>query len=205
VIISVGFNTFASADSTMRRQAFIFSLDAFVAFTLIMLTINSLIASVSMPRGYYASLEQAYDSAKDTMQSLSKTTDSPSNPSYLEQIASSSGSAGPLIRRTADKMIPQQFGYRFEKYYLGQRTTNILYDSAWAPPADARNHTYTKLKVSYDTLVTSYGVHPNPGASPWCYLHCGDGSCDRVPCDPPIMNFSAGEMQISVIRLTVYT
>jgi hypothetical protein len=189
----------------MGRQAFIFSLDAFVAFTLVMLTINSMIASVSMPHGYYGSLEQAYDSAKDTMQSLAKTTDDPSHGSYLEQIAN--GAPGGLIRNTADKMIPSQFGYRFEKYYLGQRTTGILYDSSADQFNVARykNHTYTKLKVSYDSLVTSYGVPPNPGASPWCYLHCGDGNCNRLPCDPPILNFSACEMQISVIRLTVYT
>jgi hypothetical protein len=190
----------------MGRQAFIFSLDAFVAFTLIMLTINSLIVSISMPRGYYGSLEQAYDSAKDTMQSLARTTNDPSQGSYLEQIANS-GAPGSLILRTAEKTIPQQFGYRFEKYYLGSHTTSIIYDSSTYSSLNNpryKSHSYTKLKVSYDSLLTSYAIDPIRGQSPWCYLHCG-GNCDRVPCNVPILNFSAGQMQIAVIRLTVYT
>ena len=59
-------------------RGFIFSLDAFVAFVLTMLTIGLLIFTISTPKAFYPSLEQAHVLAHDTLFALATTTDDPS-------------------------------------------------------------------------------------------------------------------------------
>ena len=50
----------------MRARGFVFSLDAFVAFVLIMITVNLLIFTIGTPKPYYTELESAHILAHDT-------------------------------------------------------------------------------------------------------------------------------------------
>ena len=196
----------------MRIKGFIFSLDAFVAFSLVMITISMLIFTIGTPRPYYDSLEQAQQLAHDTLQVLSASTDNPSQGTYLEQIfAFVDSKDGPNVNRimfrvaggnsTYNGIIPRGYGFRLDKYQFNDGTWKLLYDSGNGGDSqtikgctygsDRCGKTFTKLQASATTFASLYLVPPNPGKSPFCYLSCrGYNGIDNngnpvydVPCN----------------------
>lgn len=201
----------------MRHAGFIFSLDAFVAFTLIMVTISMLIFVIGTPKPYYSSLEQAHQLAYDTLSALATSSDAPAHPTYLEQIMGGEN-AKPIMFKVAggsenySGMIPKGFGYRLEKYNFQQGNWAEAYDAGkdcnGTSPygtypsrgilySDRCGKSFTKLQASATTFtsiyIDPYGG-PRPGKSPYCYLNCfgyvNPGNTHKDPCDAVPCNVS---------------
>ncbi len=209
-------------------KGFIFSLDAFVAFSLIMITIGLLIFTIGTPKPYYLSLEQAHQLAHDTLTVLATSTDNPPEGTYLEQILGGSGSTvnGIMFKVAGGKepdfrpIIPKGYGYRLDSYQFNSGNWAMLYDSGNDPAARVKGCDYlsdrcgkefTKLQASATTFASLYSAPPNPGQSPFCYLSCfgyartPGTACNVTPCDVPKSNFLPGNNSIAIVRLTVYT
>jgi hypothetical protein len=216
----------------MRQHGFIFSLDAFVAFTLTMITISLLIFTIGTPKPYYYSLEQTHQLAHDTLQVLAASSDDPLHGTYLEQILGGSNvneimfkvAGGKETNRTPSDqyyrpIIPKGFGYSLERYSFSNGAWDMLYDSGDNSAARVRgcNHAsdrcgrhFTKLQASATTFGSVYIDEPKPGASPYCYLSCfgyarQGSACNVTPCSSPTSNFLPGNNSIAIVRLTVYT
>ncbi|MGV8084726.1 MAG: hypothetical protein ACP5N9_00555 [Candidatus Bilamarchaeum sp.] len=160
-------------------RAFIFSLDAFVAFALALVAIYSLIFFSSVPSSYYFLLTQAHYLSRDTLLSLSTTpciyyTTSLgcSNPqsSVIENIAFNSNPvvSANIADSTLRSMIPSQFGYSLEGSSDGGQTWNTITHTA----------DKSKKKVSVSSSVLTYGytgIYNLPNSSTYSYWSCGDG------------------------------
>jgi len=209
----------------MRQCGFIFSLDAFVAFTLTMLTISLFIFTIGTPKPYYSSLEQAHQLAHDTLQAMATSSSELSgHPTYLEQaINAYRENDGGAIRRIMFKvaggnatsdfgMIPKGFGYSLQFYNFSNQNVSTAYDAGADPLSDRYGKKFTKLQASANTFASLYHLYPSVGESGYCYLTCRgyngtDPSlnCNATPCDTPGMFFSAGSNTIQLVRLVVYT
>ncbi|MCX6769370.1 MAG: hypothetical protein NT051_01675 [Candidatus Micrarchaeota archaeon] len=206
----------------MCARAFIFSLDAFVAFVLMAAVISFMIFASGTPKAAYTSLEQAHQLAQDTLEALATTSDLPGGSNrltYLEQIISNRADAERIMLRVAggnpqyNGIIPRGYGYRLETYDFNGTNWTVYFDSAHplSSYSDRANKTYTKLQASATRILSLYDVMPDPGASPYCYLSCsGNGLdstkvCNATPCDAPKSVFIEGESKIQFIRLVVYT
>ncbi len=217
----------------MRQYGFIFSLDAFVAFILTMITISLLIFTIGTPKPYYYSLEQTHQLAHDTLQVLSTSTDDPLRGTYLEQILGG-GDVNEIMFKVAGgketnhtaadayyrPIIPKGFGYSLESYRFSDGVWEVLYDSGDKKGAavkgcdygsDRCSKRFTKLQASATTFGSVYLGKPDPGASPYCYLSCfgytvpAGEACNVTPCSSPKSNFLPGNNSIAIVRLTVYT
>lgn len=219
----------------MRKAGFIFSLDAFVAFTLTMVTVGMLIFIIGTPKPFYPSLEQAHQLAHDTLSVLAISTDTPAAPgslTYLEQIMKDNSDAKRIMFKVAGGSgaypgtIPKGFGYRLETYNFLTGSWNApLYDSGLDCPSalkyapftyfsDRCGKNFTKLQASAAAFASIYTDPPRPGESPYCYLSCFGyprdrndpaQTCDAVPCNVSKWNFQQGNNSIQLIRLVVYT
>ena len=219
----------------MCARGFVFSLDAFVAFVLIMITVNLLIFTIGTPKPYYSELEAAHILAHDTLSVLATSGDTPAQ-TYLERIL---GDAGPdevngIMMRVAGgnstlyrPIIPSGYGYRLEYLDLDSMQQNgaenwvSLYDSGTdgCPTSDRCGKNFTKLQASATTFLSVYLGHPPlPGESSFCYQSCSgyewtgnDGNihraipCNVTPCDKVNSNFLPGNNTIRVVRMVVYT
>lgn len=206
----------------MQRRAFIFSLDAFVAFVLIAVVISMLIFVSSTPRASYLSLEQAHQLAYDTLSALSFSGDG-SGTTYLGQILGGSGNTGEIMRRVAGGnpnyygIIPKGFGYRLDSYNFNNDTWSVLYDAGSDASSDRYGKNYTKLRASSTSFISLYDVLPNPGFSPFCHLGCQGyngldnagqpiyrSPCDTTPCNVTDSYFISGQNAVHLVRLMVY-
>ena len=210
----------------MQSKGFIFSLDAFVAFSLIMITISMLIFTIGTPKPYYDSLEQAQQLAHDTLQVLATSTDSASSGTYLEQLLGNSVDRGSIMRKVAggdsayNGIIPKSYGFELEKYEFSSGSWLPIYNSAIDPSSDRKGKTFTKIQASATTFASLYEGDdtPRPGESPFCYLSCRgyngidnngnpvyDVPCNTTPCTGPgLSNFLQGSNTVTIARLTVY-
>ena len=213
----------------MGARGFVFSLDAFVAFVLIMITINLLIFTIGTPKPYYAELEAAHILAHDTLQVLSTSGDAPSQ-TYLERILREGSSDIPnIMRRVAGgndsyrAIIPKGYGYRLQYLNLdsvqplGAEQWETLYDAGTDLGSDRYGKNYTKLQASSTIFLSAYILQPMPGESPFCHAGCrgyglneaGDviyaKPCDATPCNTTKSNFRVGENTVQIVRLIVYT
>lgn len=209
----------------MQGRGFIFSLDAFVAFTLVMITISLLIFLIGTPQPFYPSFEQAHTLAYDTLSVLSTSSDlSIGERTYLEQIIWE-GPGQPtsrIMRKVAggngsySPIIPRGYGFRLEKLVFQSDGSAVvasppLYDSATDPESDRYGKTFTKLQSSSSTFLSLYSSPRVLGESPYCYLNCNGygrapGSlCDRTPCNVSKDQSDPGLHDIVIVQLVVYT
>ncbi len=201
----------------MQGRGFIFSLDAFVAFTLIMLTISMLIFTIGTPKSFYPSLEQAHQLAYDGLQALSSGKDTPTSQTYLEQIVGNTGSVQDISFRVLGGsgqyrgMMPQGYGYRLEAYSFNSNSWKTIYDAGTDTASDRNGKAFTKLSASAMSFLSLYDLQPSPGKSPYCYLSChgypsnpSAPSCNATPCNISISNFDPGQNSIQIVRLVVY-
>ena len=160
-------------------RAFIFSLDAFVAFALALVAIYSLIFFSSVPSSYYFLLTQAHYLSRDTLLSLSTTpcsyyttTLGCTNPqsSVLENIAFNSNPlvSANIANSTLRSMVPSQFGYSLEGSSDGGQS--------WTTITNTPDKAKKKVSVSSSVLAYGYsGTYNLPNASTYSYWSCGDG------------------------------
>jgi len=203
-------------------RAFIFSLDAFVAFTLALIAIYSLIFFSSVPSSYYYLLTQGHYFSRDILVSLSTTIcDAESgrceNPetSLLDNIVSQDGAVQEaLIINSVGNAIPNQFGYVIEMSE-GDDHWSILYNTA-DDPADPHAKSVKKMTVS--SQVVTFGYMGDSSASDsyatareFRYLSCGTPDSPIITCgDINTHNpsdFSGDlipEPNIRIVRLTIF-
>lgn len=165
-------------------RAFIFSLDSFVAFTLALLAIYSLIFFSSVPSAYYYLLTQAHYLSRDTLLALSTTTCTPeygtcaAYGSVLDSIVAEDnlGDRDNMIRSTVGVMVPPQFGYALEVSRDEGNTWELLYDTA-DPNHDpaVETHADTTRKLTVSSQVIAFGFADKVyklETSPYNYLSC---------------------------------
>ncbi|MCX6771650.1 MAG: hypothetical protein NTX79_06355 [Candidatus Micrarchaeota archaeon] len=215
----------------MRARGFVFSLDAFVAFVLIMITINLLIFTIGTPKPYFSELESAHILAHDTLQVLATSGEAQSGgapaQTYLERILRDDGSTPEIMRKVAGgndsyrPIIPKGYGYRLE--YLNLNNSGVsedwvpLYDAGKDMESDRYGRNYTKLQASATTFLSAYLFKPMPGESPFCHAGCrgyelnasGEAvyarPCDTTPCNITTSDFRIGKNTVRIVRLAVYT
>ncbi len=171
-------------------RAFIFSLDAFVAFTLALVAIYSLIFFSSVPSSYYYLLTQGHYLTRDTLLSLSTTACAEdygvcvADGSVLDNIVSQDNTAFQknMIQNTVGDMIPDQFGYRMEVSTVNSTGSlgawELLYDTALEPGETHANQS-KKLSVSSQVITFGYSAKVyKMGHSPYNYLTCGFAAGD---------------------------
>ncbi|HIH19612.1 TPA: hypothetical protein HA225_06620 [Candidatus Micrarchaeota archaeon] len=199
----------------MRRVGFIFSLDAFVAFTLTMVTISLLIFIIGTPKPYYASLEQTSRLAHDTLQVMATSSPDGNPPFYLEYALSGGLPLNEVMDKTAGGIIPFGYGYRLETYDFASKKWIPKYDSSYPTSQSGREgRNFTKLRASATMFSSFYEVDQVRGESQYCYLSCfgynGTNNppaspCSVTPCSQPISGFGAGQNSVRMVRLVVYT
>ena len=195
----------------MRARGFVFSLDAFVAFVLIMITVNLLIFTIGTPKPYYSELESAHILAHDTLQVLATSGDAQAGTApaqtYLERILRDDSSADipDIMRRVAGggdsafyrPIIPKGYGYKLQYLNLEgvqqpgtPEDWKTLYDAGADAQSDRYGKNYTKLQASATTFLSVYLFRPMPGESPFCHAGCTgyeigeNGNPTRAtPCD----------------------
>ncbi|MCX6768554.1 MAG: hypothetical protein NTY83_01795 [Candidatus Micrarchaeota archaeon] len=185
-------------------KAFIFSLDSFVAFTLTVAALYTLVFFSTVPSAYYAGLMQANYLAKDTLLSLATTSYS-SDQTYLDKIIGDlNDGQAQSARGYIGALVPPQFGYRLESYDEDAVNWITIYDTASDPdPPPNRNTHYYKLKATAKSVYLI--VHParSPGGSPYWYMSCGGNY--TVCGEPPYDEGMIGNASLQLIRFTVYT
>jgi len=204
----------------MGRRGFIFSLDAFVAFTLVMVAIAFLVFAIGTPKPFYPSLEQTQKLAYDTLTVLSTSSDTPGGQTYLEQILADQSNrvyyyktAGGSDSTSVFPIIPKGYGYSLEVYDFNTGNWGVRYDAGSDPNSDRYGKSFTKVRASATSFASLYSILPAPGESPFCYATCrgyvspsqqSSSPCNATPCDRPISNFYPGLNSISIVRFVVY-
>ncbi|MEW5996230.1 MAG: hypothetical protein AB1657_01400 [Candidatus Micrarchaeota archaeon] len=182
------------------RKAFIFSLDSFVAFTLTVAAIYTLIFFSTVPSAYYSSLMQANYLAKDTLLALA-TTSFDEEQAYLDYIIGELPENRAPARKYAGALIPAQFGYRLETWDEEAGSWTLMYDTA-DDPASKNKKEYHKLKATAQSLYLVVDEPRDPGSSPYGYITC---SGPYTVCGTPPYEYETGDVSLQLVRLTVYT
>lgn len=173
-------------------RAFIFSLDAFVAFTLALIAIYSLIFFSSVPSAYFYMLTQAHYLARDTLMALSTTACSDLSMgcynldgSVLDNIAfhrdvtrEDSDEREALIKETIGHMVPSQFGYTVSLSGDNGQTWDTLYDTASDTPSTRDDsHAKSSRKLSVSTQVMAFGYSDTVLKPEESHYYYGNGVC----------------------------
>ena len=191
-------------------RGFIFSLDAFVAFTLALIAIYSLIFFSSIPSGYYNTLLQAHYLSKDTLLALSQTKCSASfypecgndnSISVLEHIIFRTKDTEGSINFFIGTYIPNQFGYSFAVSDDADSWTELYNSKSTSDVSDLHNKKSNKLTVSSHIIVFQYSGQLEKPKNPYNYLSC-EG--DLVVCDVPTSTYEVPTVGMKIVRLTVF-
>jgi len=203
-------------------RAFIFSLDAFVAFTLVLLAIYSLIFFSSIPSSYYYLLTQGHYLSRDALLALSTTMCTgdyagceSGSASLLDNIVAQppGGPRDLLIRDSVGKMVPDQFGYVLEMNDPLTGGWESLYDTSTVG-GETHARSGKRLSVSSQTITFGYaGNFTKPAESiygypPFCNggigaaaITCGDsGSVDPSSISGDLVPSA----KVRIVRLRVF-
>ncbi len=200
--------------SPATKRAFIFSIDAFIAFTIALSVIYSIIFFSSVPSAYYATLAQAHSLSRDTLLALS--TSKCDDPNICGNFRGStildilvfkypasdpSGQRVAFTRQFIGTKIPAQYGYIFEVYEDGAWT--VVYNTS--SDMDRTNtHKKTKDKLSISSYLPGFSSIVSPPENPYSYITCK--SSQQVPiCSTPTNDYDLGEGVVKLAKLTVYT
>ncbi|HNT60535.1 MAG TPA: hypothetical protein PKJ97_00995, partial [Candidatus Bilamarchaeaceae archaeon] len=182
------------------------SLDSFVAFTLIVAALYTLVFFSTVPSAYYSALTQANYLAKDTLLALA-TTQCPDEGdfggTYLDLIVSRGKEPARLY---AGAMIPEQFGYKIEVSDYSEGGTvewEEIYNTAGdESPDNKHNRRYNKLKATAQSMYMVIVAERDKAASPYGYMTC-EGPYSL--CDLPLPNhYQIGDAELKLVRLTVF-
>ncbi|MFH0927151.1 MAG: hypothetical protein V1822_01080 [Candidatus Micrarchaeota archaeon] len=195
------------------RRGFVFSLDSFVAFSLILIALQSIVVVSSAPSGYYHSLAQANFLAQDTLQVLSNVKYNNGQGGLFGDAAAAGLNSQPraaekLILATND-LIPQPYSYAYDYYSFEDEKWHMIYNASKEEcnPAYEANknaidigHAYRFCNVTFHRVEAAssmfVGVYQDPierADSPYCNVACsgyvpGSGyssneACTKVPCN----------------------
>lgn len=188
-------------------KAFVFSMDAFVAFTLILVVIHSLVFLTMVPSSYYGGLTQANYYARDTLDALANTNASYAggNPkdTLLDYILLTRYSN--LIKKYIGDNIPNQYGYSLELWNSSSKSWSVIYDTK-SYPDDPHNKFYHKLRVSSHTIFFGYINEPKNPENLNCYKTCRPNeynSCSNNLCNIPVSHEQTNAA-FGLVRLTIY-
>ncbi len=205
-------------------RAFIFSLDSFVAFTLALVAIYTLIFFSAIPSSYYYLLTQGHYLAKDSLYSLStsdcvasssKFSCSLKRSSLLDNIAFMQDETYRKmdIMNSIGEAVPNQFGYVLEVSQDNGATWASLYNTS---SETGDSHAKTKRKLSVSSQVV---VFKNPDdllknePDPFMYETCNAGktgpvlTCSNSPSNPPTGPGGADYVpspSFRLVRLTIF-
>lgn len=201
-------------------RGFVFSLDAFVAFTLALIAVYSLIFFSSIPSSYYYLLTQGHFLARDALMATAMTECDPVDyscggvsGSILDAIVSSDNPElrNSLIRESVGSIVPNQYGYTLEISENQGETWTTIYDTA-DNTDDPHAKDINKMKVTSQVVNFGYtGVYQKPTESPFSYNTCHGTSGDLViTCgnhsliDPDAYGDVVPEPVTKLVRITVY-
>ncbi len=203
-------------------RGFVFSLDAFVAFTLALIAVYSLIFFSSIPSSYYYLLTQGHYLVRDTLlaTATAECTSAYScgsvSGSILDAIVYSDNPSlrDALIQESIGEAIPEQFGYRLEISSDQGDSWSAIYDTA-DHTGDPHAKRVNKMQVSSQIVNFGYtGVYQKLTESPFVYLTCdgGDAGIDDlvITCgnysviDPDAFGETVPMPETKLVRLTVY-
>ena len=173
------------------RKAFVFSIDAFVAFTLCMVALYSLVFFSGIPHTYYSNLMQANDLSKDILTTFMDTPSPKEGQTTLlgYLIFGNPGVADGYLK----ELVPSQFGYSLETSSTGD-------EDDFTPIVNTyEKKDYKKLKaVSYALLFDFKS--PTISSNPFGYNTCtGTGK----PCTMS-SHYEKGEFSVVIVRLIIY-
>lgn len=196
------------------KKGFIFSIDAFISFTIILVLIHSLVFIATIPSSYYSSLMQANYLAQDSLDALananmSKMYGLPGDETVLEYLMKNRQDED-VIRGHIGALIPVQYGYRLELWNSSTNSWTEIYDTKnYSISDDPHNKLYRKLKVSAYSLSLGTDIERGGKDSPFCYITCNStkygnyGNCP-TQCDKPKSLYEKGSAILGLLRLTVY-
>ena len=197
------------SEQMKTSRGFIFSLDAFISFTLAIAAIYSLIFFSSIPSSYYYVLTQGHYLTHDVLLASSTTKCTSAVPAFLcanregsllENIAFSAGAGNRrIIENSLALMIPEQFGFIVEigkdsgsgSVFGSDLSFTKLYDrSTDSSEGEIRaglSSRPRRFSVSSESVVFGFPSTPNlPANSPYRYNTCGAGGAEIVGTDVTI-------------------
>ncbi len=195
-------------------KAFIFSIDAFVAFTLSLVAIYSLIFFSSIPSAQYAILTQAHYLAKDSLTMLTLTKCEASvcgvdntDASIIDYIVFRIGGIPhnpnqiSVLNAYLNDMIPPQYGYKIE--VSNGASWDVIYDSAFDDKLP--KHAKDTKKLSVSSYAVIFNVNAGNPQNQYKYMTC-HGKDGLVPCDFPPEPSSGTQptTETKVVKFTVY-
>jgi hypothetical protein len=204
---------------------FVFSLDAFVAFSLIIIAIQTIVIASSIPSGYYPALLQAQFLAKDTLNAISTTKISDNWQTALAQASRKIANGQPLqpsdaIIEISNKIIAPPYSYAYSFYDLKQKKWIVVYNASnlsYTTSDDPRiNITFKRVAASSQMFVFEYSIDPVRPESPYCNVMCKGwvgnppdytppAACTKTPCDPQSASlYQTGDIAFGLLRLTVW-
>jgi len=183
-------------------KGFVFTVDAFIALLLVLITVLALIALLNYPKSFLAQYEQTYDLAMDSLKALrelrmSEVWGTPPSPvwnrldprdrnnSVLEELVrraatGDAASAEFILRTTLDPVIPQQYNYRFEYF----DPVNDRWETVYGRPTFG-GAPVQKMQAVASRVVTAYAYYDEPGSSPFGYnMGAYRGSCQGIEGEP---------------------
>ena len=206
----------------MRRRGFVFSLDAFVAFSLILIAIQTMVLISASPAGYWKALLQAQFLAKDTLHDVSNVMVDNNGQSALGESSANivSGHLDPRSRmiQISDKIIQSPYSYAYSYYDTNTDQWTTVYNASRDEGLDGphANITFRRVEASVQKLMLEYSTLPVRPESPYCNVYCHGwrgttkadaptADCVQTPCGP-ITNstYQAGNMTFGLLRLTVW-
>lgn len=207
-----------------RRQGFVFSLDAFVAFSLILIAIQTLVLVSASPSGYYTSLLQAQFLAKDTLHAISTTALEGRGVSALGAASADIASGRGLTRdmpiiKISDQIIQKPYSYAYSYYDMASQKWMLAYnasDNAYDPDGPHANVSFSRVQASAQKLMLEYSSPPVRPESPYCNVYCRGWrattqedtpaeQCLQSPCDAQGRSaYQVGNMTFGLLRLTVW-
>lgn len=209
--------------SWKNKAGFVFSLDAFVAFTLVIIAIQSLLVVSTTPSGYYNSLAQANYLAKDTLNSLYRVNiDGESI--YAQSIQRTIGGNPSVtleVIDATDELIPYPYSYAYDYYDYETDSWLLMYnasDNSTMPNSDPRfsQIQYNRVHATSTLLFSDYYDEADPSQSPYCNVMCkgydttthsdtDSDSCMSVPClHQPNSTYDTGNFTVGLLRLHVW-
>ncbi len=214
-----------------RKKGFVFSLDAFVAFSLILIAIQSMVIISANPSGYWPGLLQADFLAKDTLRAAANTQLDTGRTILADSSGTISGRSplspsSPLIM-LSDKLIRPPFSYSYSYYDLNAQNWSLVYDASnytyYMGGDDSHaNISYRRVAASSEQLLMEYTIDPVRPQSPWCNVVCkgwggnintrnintherDKNDCVETPCSAQSASaYQPGNLTFGLVRLTVW-
>ena len=193
------------------KKGFVFTVDAFVALTLVVLVIAVVVYQLNIPSAFFPQQSQTYNYARDVVSPLStltigelkangqapnamsqySTSTLEDDHTVLEQIAKEAAVNSVQAQLIAQELLAYD-AVQLQPFIPKQFGAKISIDGT---DIIIRDKPFTKIQSSASYVIVGYAQSKNPGTSPYDYppengltpdkYVCSDGDPDTlsVPCD----------------------